>query len=433
MKISKKVLSILLCTVMILGSLAVGGEGFIDALDLLSVKASAAQCGIFTYEVTDGKVTITDCDSSASGEITIPSTLDGYTVTSIGDCAFYEYIGLKSVTIPGSVKSIGKWAFRDCTGLTSVTIGSGVTSIGDYAFSSCSSLISIHIPDSVTSIGEEAFDYCSGLTSVCIPGSIEIINFSAFDHCSSLRDVYFTGSEEQELNIEYGNDPLTGATWHYNYVHTYTVTKESTCTEAGSKIINCECGVFTESIPPLGHDYVNHDAKAPTCEEIGWEAYQTCKRCDYTSYKEIPPTGHTDEDNDGICDVCREIINAEANKAFLESKITLNIPGEATVRFRNKAAVTVTADNLPEGYTLAIYDGDTLLAQSKPGEDSVTYTTGELQKAVTLTVKALDKDGNAVTGKTDEIKVNVNKNIFTIVIALILGIFRKLPTVTVKP
>ena len=46
-------------------------------------------------------------------------------------------------------------------------------------------------------------------------------------------------------------------------------------------------------IPALGHDYVSHEAQEPTCTEIGWGAYNTCSRCDYTSYVEIPALGHT--------------------------------------------------------------------------------------------------------------------------------------------
>ena len=39
----------------------------------------------------------------------------------------------------------------------------------------------------------------------------------------------------------------------------------------------------------LGHDLVQHDAQAATCTKIGWEAYETCSRCDYTTYAELPP------------------------------------------------------------------------------------------------------------------------------------------------
>ena len=45
-------------------------------------------------------------------------------------------------------------------------------------------------------------------------------------------------------------------------------------------------------VPALGHDLVHHEAQAATCTEIGWDAYDTCSRCDYTTYVEIPATGH---------------------------------------------------------------------------------------------------------------------------------------------
>jgi hypothetical protein len=55
------------------------------------------------------------------------------------------------------------------------------------------------------------------------------------------------------------------------------------------------CGVsYTQEAPALGHDLVSHEAKAATCTQAGWSAYESCSRCDYTTYKEIPATGvHT--------------------------------------------------------------------------------------------------------------------------------------------
>ena len=76
-----------------------------------------------------------------TGVVNIPDNITynevDYSVTSIGDWAFYQCSSLTSVTIPSSVKSIGDWAFRDCSSLTSVTIPNSVTSIGNYAFSGC--------------------------------------------------------------------------------------------------------------------------------------------------------------------------------------------------------------------------------------------------------------------------------------------------------
>ena len=128
-----------------------------------------------------------------SGSIDIPESVTygevTYSVTSIGDDAFYYCPGLISVTIPNSVTSIGRWAFCVCGSLTSITIPNSVTTIGNAAFCGCSGLTSITIPNSVTSIGIQAFQSCSGLTSVTIPNSVTSIGSNAFDYCSGLTSI----------------------------------------------------------------------------------------------------------------------------------------------------------------------------------------------------------------------------------------------------
>ena len=73
--------------------------------------------------------------------------------------------------------------------------------------------------------------------------------------------------------------------------------KAPTCTEIGWDAYDaCQregCTYTTKvEIPALKHKLVHHDAKAPTCTEIGWEEYDTCSRCDYTTKVEIPAPGH---------------------------------------------------------------------------------------------------------------------------------------------
>ena len=111
----------------------------------------------------NGNVEITGYTGSDS-ILNIPSTINGYKVTTIGSYAFFGCDSLTSITIPDSVTSIGDQAFNVCTSLTSVTIGDGVTSIGNSAFLNCDSLTSITIPDSVTSIGDSAF----GVTAIYV-------------------------------------------------------------------------------------------------------------------------------------------------------------------------------------------------------------------------------------------------------------------------
>ena len=152
------------------------------------------------YNITGGNAVVTyqyysssSNYSNLTGALVIPAsvTYNGttYSVTSIGDWAFYGCWRLTSVTIPNSVTSIGYCAFRGCSGLTGVTIPNSVTSIGNYAFQSCSSLTRVTIPNSVTSIGIYAFYSCSSLTSVTIPNSVTSIGTYAFCFCSGLTSV----------------------------------------------------------------------------------------------------------------------------------------------------------------------------------------------------------------------------------------------------
>ena len=71
--------------------------------------------------------------------------------------------------------------------------------------------------------------------------------------------------------------------------------KAPTCTEKGwdayETCSRCDHTTRTE-LPALNHDLVQHAAKAPTCTEIGWDAYETCSRCDYTTYAELPALNH---------------------------------------------------------------------------------------------------------------------------------------------
>lgn len=73
--------------------------------------------------------------------------------------------------------------------------------------------------------------------------------------------------------------------------------KAPTCTEIGWNAyeacsrFGCDYTTRKEQ-PALNHDLVQHAAKAPTCTEKGWNAYETCSRCDHTTYTELPALNH---------------------------------------------------------------------------------------------------------------------------------------------
>ena len=198
---TKQILSALLALLMLFGALpaTVFAAEKTNPLDYL------------TYEIADGEVTITDCDTSISGELTIPETIEGYPVTDIGEWAFencteltnvkipdsvinigsgaFQYCNFTSVAIPDSVANIGGNAFYDCANLKSITIPNGVTSIEDSTFYGCTNLTSIIIPNSVTSISSCAFWECTALKDLTIPDSVTYIGYSAFYRCIGLTNI----------------------------------------------------------------------------------------------------------------------------------------------------------------------------------------------------------------------------------------------------
>lgn len=194
-------------------------------------------------------VTITKYTGTESTVI-LPSTINSWPVTKIGEAAFQDNTTITSVTIPASVTEIGSNAFAGCTNLTSVhyagdwsnlTIQSGnpavqdaanaplfdfeftpdntavivtnykyngaaadvtipsryqgkpVTTIGHAAFFN-SAVTSVTIPDSVTSISDSAFINCPQLTNISIPNSVTYIGFSAFNSCTSLKSITLPSS-----------------------------------------------------------------------------------------------------------------------------------------------------------------------------------------------------------------------------------------------
>jgi hypothetical protein len=147
----------------------------------------AAQQAQFNYTTNNGTITITKYIGSG-GAVTIPNTIDGLPVSSIGSYAFAWCYSLSSITIPTSVTSIGDWAFRDCTSLAGITIPSSVTNIGADAFNG-SDLTHVTIAYGVSSIGSYAFNSCDNLTSVAIPTSVTSIERGAFQGCTSLASI----------------------------------------------------------------------------------------------------------------------------------------------------------------------------------------------------------------------------------------------------
>ncbi len=202
---------------------------------LTLVTFAQTEVGGIYYTFSGTEATVVSGTNQYTGDVIIPPSVssggENYSVTSIGELAFYNCSGLTSIDIPNSVTSIGRDAFNNCSGLTSITIPESVTSIGS-AFSGCSGLTSVTynvrnctdyfnfksrafpsnvkefifgddvesipgclcyglkeitsivIPSKVTSIGKQAFTGCEGLTSIKVQDGNTV--FDSRDNCNAI-------------------------------------------------------------------------------------------------------------------------------------------------------------------------------------------------------------------------------------------------------
>ena len=186
-------------------------------------------------------------------------------VTEILDDEFNNSFAIKSLTIP-KVTTVGDSAFYATVFLETITFGSVVTTIeqkSSVAFAG---------------IGNE------------VGGCDLVLN------CAQLQaeDTY---KPELETNVWYKPSWGGGVTWK-----SITLTHnggEATCI---AKAVCETCGEEYGEFDANKHTLVQKDAKAPTCTEIGWDAYESCTECDYTTYVEIPAIPHIDANCDYKCD-----------------------------------------------------------------------------------------------------------------------------------
>ncbi|MDE8690913.1 leucine-rich repeat protein [Faecalibacterium sp. DFI.5.82] len=188
----------------------------------------------YKYKVNGGNATITKFlgpvkPTNYDYDIDIPETLDDkYTVTAIGNYAFYSDHQLGEVTIPQSVTSIGDHAFAGCRNLNSLTINDAATSIGNRAFTECPLTTTLSLGKKITTIDDRAFYDCRGLTSVTIPPSVTSIGDHAFGECIHLKTLSF-GENSFGENIETNITTIGNyAFFHCNDLESVTIPQSVT-------------------------------------------------------------------------------------------------------------------------------------------------------------------------------------------------------------
>ncbi len=147
--------------------------------------------GTLDFQLNDDNVgyTVIGIGSVGGTDITIPDSHNGLPVVAIGDAAFKNIQGIRTVTLPASITTIGNHAFFGCTALESINFPSGLRSIGMGAFANCSSLKSVVLPDTLTNVGTDLFTGCANLTAVEIGGGLTYISEAMFMGCAALRSV----------------------------------------------------------------------------------------------------------------------------------------------------------------------------------------------------------------------------------------------------
>ena len=241
----------------------------ITAVFSMSASAVKDSTGLYEYKVVDGTAEITGSYLSYDvGAVTIPSLLDGYKVTAIGEKAFKSDIGITSIAIPATVTTIKEEAFYGCDGLKTVSLLGNVEYVGDYAFYSCEVLENIYLPDSITYIGKYAFGWCDELENVVLPQNLESLESGLFqwtylkklyipeavthierDAVYGVDEIYYESSEVywsliENIDIFDGDDEID---IHFNHTHDKKKTIiEATLKRNGKLTETCECGYLRD-------------------------------------------------------------------------------------------------------------------------------------------------------------------------------------------
>lgn len=178
---------------------------------------------LYTFHLneTNKTATIASYNGKASN-LTIPTTLGGYTITGIGYYAFQYNEILETIALPETVESIEDYAFSYCTNLTSITILNSLKNISYGAFQSCESLESLTIPETITTIMDFAFAECSSLKSLVLPKNLSNLGARTFYNCTN--DLFF-----EHTNIDFADQE-----WNEEFKGTYYLYSEETPTTSGN-------------------------------------------------------------------------------------------------------------------------------------------------------------------------------------------------------
>ena len=149
--------------------------GLLPALLLLAGLPALAEEPKWSYDNDNMYLKL---DGDLSGDVTIPSEVDGYLVNAIEDNAFYEQHEITSLTMPDSLRALKGGVISSMDSLTQVTLNDGLEYLGS------------------------SFSSCNALTSVTVPASVRIVE-GAFSNCANLKEIRFEGACPMFIGAEW--------------------------------------------------------------------------------------------------------------------------------------------------------------------------------------------------------------------------------------
>ena len=270
----------------------------ISTVSAIPFTAHAETSGDWEYSKIDDSSAKLTKYTGTDEELEIPDSIDGYTVTELGEFLFYKNTSIKYVTIPDTVVKVGDGAFSKCVEAEYFSIGENVEVISDSAFEYCQKVKSFCIPESVKYIGYYAFYDCTVLEKVYFGQKVDTIDEDAFNRCNNLNEVY-CANDTMPANIKAGNDVFTTATKHFNHLHEEETLDavEETCTDTGlTEGSACECGLIYERqelVPAKGHAWGNWiTSSAADCNNDGIEVRVCSNDISHTETRIVPALGH---------------------------------------------------------------------------------------------------------------------------------------------
>ena len=296
----------------------------------ISIVASAETYGDLEYEIVNDEVTITGVVEGVTGDVYIPDTIDGYTVTGIGERAFIHNKKIENIYFPDTIKHLGdlfffgsdinyhikdikKWCdteytitsggFQTINGekfkfyydgklIENLVIPHGVTEIKDNAFWYLHyQLKSVEIPDTVEKIGECAFLWCSELKTVIIPDSVKYIGASAFLYTGLSGDLIIPE------NVEYIGDGAFVSCRDLKNLY----------------ILNPECIITNVDTPAFWHKTIIYSHKGFSVEDYAYKYGYKFESMHYINGEWVDANG---KEINNSCEYCKKLLKEDPCEYF---------------------------------------------------------------------------------------------------------------------